>query len=189
MLAVPSSSTWPMPQTPVSKGRPGSASVRTPIAPPRADPPSPKQGRADPPRVDGRRMRRRGCRSDPAGTGRRHDPCPRTTPAVRMALRSAGACGDAVSLSDGQDYRGRWPCWGAHPASSARTSPGQPDRTQDRTQPVLGNGSGPHPAGLDGYRYPAVFPCASDVSAHAARRRLAARLSFARRGFFSPVRG
>jgi hypothetical protein len=189
MLAVPSSSTWPMPQTPVSKGRPGSASVRTPIAPPRADPPSPKQGRADPPRVDGRRMRRRGCRSDPAGTGRRHDPCPRTTPAVRMALRSAGACGDAVSLSDGQDYRGRWPCWGAHPASSARTSPGQPDRTQDQTQPVLGNGSGSHPAVSKRYRYPAVFSCASDVSAHAARRRLAARLSFARRGFFSHVRG
>jgi hypothetical protein len=40
-------------------------------------------------------------------------------------------------------------------------------------------------------RLPLFHPlsCASDVSAYAARRRLATRLSLARRGFFSPVRG
>jgi hypothetical protein len=40
-------------------------------------------------------------------------------------------------------------------------------------------------------RLPLFHPlsCASDVSAYAARRRLAARLSLARRGFFSPVPG
>jgi hypothetical protein len=54
-------------------------------------------------------------------------------------------------------------------------------------------------APMDGYRrrtragaarLPLSHPlsCASDVSAYAARRRLAARFSLARRGFFSPVR-
>ena len=36
---------------------------------------------------------------------------------------------------------------------------------------------------------PHLLSCASDVSAYAVRRRLAARLSLGRRGLFSPVRG
>ncbi len=52
---------------------------------------------------------------------------------------------------------------------------------------IGGNGSGTHQAVPEGCRSPRPFFCASDVSANAARRPLAARLSFSEAGQLSPA--
>ena len=196
MLAVADFSTWPTPQTPASQGRPRCrARPHTPRASPHAAPPSPRQGRVHPPRVAGRHVcARRGVSPTQPVHGDEHEPCPRTcSRRMRTAPRSAPSMPDiAVSLPGGQGYREKVavPGWVTTLPSPARWSPGQPDRTprawRNRRR---GNGSGSHLAVPDGCRCPCSLSCASDVSAHAARRLLAARLSLARRGFFRPVRG
>ena len=69
------------------------------------------------------------------------------------------------------------------PKPEGRPAPAAHDATTPIDDYRRGTRRGPKASALP------PSPCASDVSAYAARRRLAARLSLARRGFFSPVRG
>jgi hypothetical protein len=132
---------------------------------------------------------RPGVASSRAGSHSIDDHCDRTRlqePRGQSGSRARPACAIVPNRLKPAPMPARLAALRTHQRDQSRVTPGPSCARRNRA-----DGWRPERNTGGAERLPLFHPlsCASDVSAYAARRRLAARLSLARRGFFSPVRG